>query len=150
MSNLHALTQALEKKKAELEKLQQELEQTREKELTSLPRQVGFESVDELIKALAPFASPRLKGLLTGGSPTRRRATGRATSGTGEASAHGANASTGGKRKRARITDEMKAEVKKLVEEGKTGAEIAAAVGISLPSVANIKKALGLTTTRGK
>lgn len=149
MSNLHALTQALEKKKAELEKLQQELEQTREKELTSLPRQVGFESVDELIKALAPFASPRLKGLLTGGSPARRRASGR-VSGTGEASAHGANASTGGKRKRARITDEMKAEVKKLVEEGKTGAEIAATVGISLPSVANIKKALGLTTTRGK
>jgi hypothetical protein len=31
-----------------------------------------------------------------------------------------------------------------MVGEGKTGAQIAAAVGISLPSVQNIKKALGL------
>jgi hypothetical protein len=42
------------------------------------------------------------------------------------------------------ITDETRAKVKALVEAGKTGAEIAAEVGISLPSVQNIKKALGL------
>ncbi len=44
----------------------------------------------------------------------------------------------------------MKAEVKKLVTAGRTGAEIAKAVGISLPSVQNIKKALGLVTKAGK
>lgn len=145
MSNLQNLTQALEKKKAELEKLQQELEQTREKELTSLPKQVGFETVDDLIKALAPFASPRLKGMLNGGggTPGRRRA---ASSATGAAD----SASGGRGRKRARITDEMKEQVKKLVEEGKTGSEIAKTVGISVPSVANIKKALGLTKNRSK
>lgn len=145
MSNLQNLTQALEKKKAELEKLQQELEQTREKELTSLPKQVGFETVDELIKALATFASPRLKGMLSGNgsSPGRRRAAPAATSAS--------DSSTGGRgRKRARITEEMKEQVKKLVEEGKTGTEIAEAVGISIPSVANIKKAFGLTKNRAK
>lgn len=41
-------------------------------------------------------------------------------------------------------------EVGKLAKDGKTGNEIAAAVGISLPSVQNIKKKLGLVTKRGK
>jgi DNA-binding CsgD family transcriptional regulator len=34
--------------------------------------------------------------------------------------------------------------VKKLVKAGKSGSQIAKAVGISLPSVQNVKKALGL------
>ena len=46
------------------------------------------------------------------------------------------------------ITAETKAKVKALTEAGKTGAEIAAAVGISVPSVQNIKKELGLTKAR--
>ena len=54
------------------------------------------------------------------------------------------------RRKRARITDATRAEVKKLVEAGKTGNQIAKAVGISLPSVAKIKKALGLVRKGGK
>jgi DNA invertase Pin-like site-specific DNA recombinase len=41
-------------------------------------------------------------------------------------------------RKRAKITDETRAEVKKLAEAGKTGNEIAKALEISLPSVQNI------------
>jgi hypothetical protein len=52
------------------------------------------------------------------------------------------------RRKRAVITSETKAKVKSLVESGKTGAEIAKQVGISLPSVQNIKKDLGLVKTR--
>ena len=51
-------------------------------------------------------------------------------------------------RTRAKITDETRAEVKKLVEAKKTGAEIAKTLGISLPSVQNIKKALGLVKAR--
>ena len=35
-----------------------------------------------------------------------------------------------------------------MVSDGKTGAEIAKAAGISLPSVQNIKKALGLVKKR--
>jgi DNA-binding CsgD family transcriptional regulator len=38
--------------------------------------------------------------------------------------------------------------VKKLVGAGKTGSEIAKSLGISLPSVQNIKKALGLVKSR--
>jgi hypothetical protein len=43
----------------------------------------------------------------------------------------------------------MKLRVKELTEAGKTGPEIAAAVGISMPSVQNIKKAFGLVKARG-
>ena len=56
---------------------------------------------------------------------------------------------SGGKnRTRAVITDETRANVKKLVEEGKLGAAIAEELGISLPSVQNIKKVLGLVKAR--
>ena len=40
------------------------------------------------------------------------------------------------------------ADVKKMVDAGKTGAEISQALKISLPSVQNIKKALGLVKAR--
>lgn len=146
MSNLQTLTQALEKKRAELEKLQQEIEQAREKELTALPKQVGLETVDELIKALAPYASPRMKGLLAGNAPATRPPRAARDSSAGSASAAEAN----GKRTRTTITDEMRQQVIALAKDGKTGAEIAESVGISLPSVANIKKAAGLTKKRGK
>ncbi|MES2697761.1 MAG: helix-turn-helix domain-containing protein, partial [Verrucomicrobiota bacterium] len=55
-----------------------------------------------------------------------------------------------GKRTRSVITDDTRAEVKKLVEAEKTGAEIAKALKISLPSVQNIKKALGLVRKQKK
>lgn len=56
------------------------------------------------------------------------------------------------KRTRARVTDETRAQVKKMVEAEKTGSEIAKDLGISLPTVQNIKKALGLVrkTKKGK
>jgi hypothetical protein len=53
-------------------------------------------------------------------------------------------------RKRAKITDVVRAKVKKLVKAGKTGRSIAEALGISLPSVQNIKKASGLVNSRKK
>lgn len=54
----------------------------------------------------------------------------------------------GRKRRRTQITDDMRREVRKLVMEGKTGGEIAATVGISLPSVQNIKREAGLVQAR--
>lgn len=48
------------------------------------------------------------------------------------------------KKTRTVITDDTRYQVKRLVESGRTGAEIAKQVGISLPSVQNIKKAFGL------
>lgn len=60
-------------------------------------------------------------------------------------------AAKGGKehrRQRTVLTPEIKDKVKTLLEAGKTGSEIAQAVGISLPSVQNIKHSLGLVKTR--
>lgn len=51
---------------------------------------------------------------------------------------------TPARRTRAVITDAIRAKVKQLVHAGKGAAEIAKAVKISQPSVANIKKQLGL------
>lgn len=149
MSQLVSLAQSLDKKRAEVEKLQQEIEELRARELTGLPAQVGLESVDDLIKALAAYASPRMKGLLNGNGqapaarkPQPKRAVVKAepkAAAEGEASA---------RRPRTVITEEIRARVVTLVQEGKTAAEIATAVGISVPSVANIKKAAGLTKPR--
>lgn len=50
--------------------------------------------------------------------------------------------------KRTVITHQIRADVKKLVECGKTGGEIAKCLGISLPTTQNIKKALGLVKAR--
>ena len=92
-------------------------------ELAQLPERLGFDSAKAFIKAV--------KAATSGGArqPTR----------------------PGGKRRtRATITDAMRAEVKKLAEDGNTGDFIAAKVGISLPSVQNIKKAFGLVRKKRK
>src|SRR5947209_14944033 len=60
------------------------------------------------------------------------------------AAAGGRGASGGKRRKRAKITPEMKQKIKGAVNGGKTGMQIAKEFGISLPSVQNIKKELGL------
>ena len=97
------------------------------KELASLPAHYGFSSVKAFAKAVKAAV---------GGSGKVRAA---------------AKPAAGGKAKRrtrAVITDATRAEVKKLVEAGKSGAAIAKSIGISLPSVQNIKKALGLVKPR--
>ena len=49
-----------------------------------------------------------------------------------------------------KITPEIVEKVKALATAGKTGSAIAKATGISLPSVQNLKKKLGLVKARGK
>ena len=58
------------------------------------------------------------------------------------------SATKAAKRTRAVITPATHAAVKKLTKAGETGAAIAEELGISLPSVQNIKKALGLVKSR--
>lgn len=120
--------EALRAKAASLEK---QVESERAKALAGLPADYGFATVEEFIAAVREAAGGRRRG---------RKSSPKATT-----AAKGA-----GRRKRAVITDETRAEVKKLVGEGKTGAVIAKTVGISLPSVQNIKKALGLVEPRKK
>lgn len=101
------------------------------RELQALPERYGFASAAAFIAAVKA-ASGKQRGRKPRIDP-----------------AVGAK-STGKRRKRAKITDVTRAEVKKLVEAGKTGTEIAKAVGISLPSVQNVKKQLGLVGKKKK
>ncbi len=118
----------LEAARAKLAELEQSITVERNAELASLPAKYGFESVEAFVAAVnaAGGKAPKRRGRKPGSkvsAPTPAK---------------------GEKRTRAKITDETRAQVKKLVGEEKTGAEIAKTLKISLPSVQNIKKALGL------
>ena len=109
--------------------MEQSIASDLKKELASLPANYGFDTTDALLQAVRA-ASGKRRGRKPG---------------------NGKPASVMPKKKRrtrATVTDETRAAVKKSVEQGKTGGEIAKALGISLPSVQNIKKALGLVKKR--
>src|SRR5580658_1421495 len=119
----------LEVTKAKIVALEKSIAKRLRKELSALHGKYGFDSMDEFISAL--------KGASGGGS-LKKGPRGKAAKAAGKAKRH----------KRSIITDETRASVKKLVESGKTGSQIAKSLGISLPSVQNIKKALGLVKAR--
>ncbi|MGH7959273.1 MAG: helix-turn-helix domain-containing protein [Opitutaceae bacterium] len=122
--------QELTAARAKLAALEQSIAVELNQELAALPARYGFESPAAFIDAVRT-ASGKRRGRKPG-------------------SASAAPAAGKRKRKRAKITDDTRAEVKKLVGAGKSAAEIAKAVGISEPSVANIKKALGLVRKKRK
>ena len=110
--------------KASVEKLEAALARDLPLELASLPSRFGFPDLRSFLAAVQTAA----------GGKTRGRSS--------------AKSAQPAKRRRAKITAAVKAKVKALAKAGKTGAEIAKAAGISLPSVQNIKKALGLVRTK--
>jgi hypothetical protein len=116
----------LEAAKAKIVALEKAIAKRLRKELASLPHKFGFSTLEHFLDALKASSGSRQKGRR--GRP--------------------AKAAKAKRRKRAIINDETRASVKKLVESGKTGSQIAKALGISLPSVQNIKKALGLVKQR--
>ncbi len=119
----------LEATKAKIAVLEKSIAKRLSKELASLPTKYGFSSLEEFVGALHAASGKKAKGRAgkaLKGAPTAKR------------------------RKRSVITDEIRANVKKLVEGGKTGAQIAKALKVSLPTVQNIKKALGLVKARAK
>jgi hypothetical protein len=114
----------LEAAKAKVAELETTLAKERRQKLAGLPREFGFDNVNEFVRAVKQAAGSSRKS-------------------------SGGKVSKGGKRgKRARITPEMKDKVKSMVGAGKTGAEIAESLGISVPSVQNIKKEFGLVKAR--
>ena len=125
--------QALQAQTAELSAA---IDKERTLELAELPTRYGYDSLAAFMKALKVAATAGKRG----------RGKGRKAKGPKVAKAPAAKA---GKRKRARITDEVKAAVKAAVEAGKSGAAIAKEFGISAPSVQNIKKEFGLVKARG-
>jgi DNA-binding NarL/FixJ family response regulator len=120
----------LEQTRAKLASLEASLAAEVNKELASLPAKYGFDSVDSFTQAVRA----------AGGGGARRGRPAKAAA----APKKGKN----GRKARAVITDATRVTVKKMVNDGKTGNEIAAALDISLPSVQNIKKALGLVNKR--
>lgn len=120
----------LEAAKAKVASLENSLASEIQDKLSSLPRDYGFDSLAAFIKAL--------KHSVNGSSAVRAP---KAAKKTGAAKA-------GKSGTRARITPEVKQQVKEAVAAGKTGAAIAKDLGISLPSVQNIKKELGLVKKR--
>lgn len=120
--------------RAKVASLEQAIAAELNTELAALPAQYGFESVVDFVAAVAAAGKPSSQK--TGKSKVVAKP---------EASAKGKR-----RKKRAVITDATREEVKQLVAAGKTGSEIAKVVGISLPSVQNIKKALGLVGKPGK
>jgi DNA-binding NarL/FixJ family response regulator len=114
----------LDATRAKLASLEKSIADELNKELAALPGKYGFDSAKAFLAAVRAATAGR----------------------RGKAKA----AKAGGRKRRSRavITDETRAQVKKLVDAGKTGTEIAAALKISVPSVQNIKKALGLVKKR--
>ncbi|MDR2673717.1 MAG: helix-turn-helix domain-containing protein [Opitutaceae bacterium] len=112
----------LEELKARAVKLEASIETERTAELAALPGQYGYGDINEFIKALKKAFEAR--------------------GGGGETSA------AGDKRTRVKITPEIKEQVKAATLEGQSGSAIAEKLGISLPSVQNIKKEFGLVKSR--
>lgn len=105
---------ALAAEKKRITKLERLIAKGLPRELATLPGVYGFTNVGLFLRAVKAATGKRI-----GAVRTKRR-------------------------RRAKITDAVRAKVKRLVAAGKTGAHIAKALKISLPSVQNIKKALGL------
>jgi DNA-binding NarL/FixJ family response regulator len=129
----------LEAARLKLATLERSIADELNQELTGLPAKYGFASTSEFVSAVNAAA---------GGGPGRPR--GRRRGRPPSAAAKPAASAKRGRKRRTRavITDETRAQVKKMVDSGKTGAEIAQTLKISVPSVQNIKKALGLVKER--
>ena len=129
----------LEATKAKIASLEKSIASQISKELAALPRKYGFASLLAFTKAVKAAFGPSRSG-----GKRRKKKAGRPAGRKDSRKKGGAK-----RRRRAVITDATRAEVKRLVEAGKTGGEIAKSLKISLPSVQNIKKALGLIKPRG-
>jgi DNA-binding CsgD family transcriptional regulator len=125
---LEKLAQLVEMKAKVADLDEQQADAAINAELAALPGRYGFPDAKSFLSAVSTASGGRSGRR---GRP-RRAAKKNVWQGSGR------------RKKRATITDAMRAEVKKLVDGDKTGNEIAKALGISPPSVQNIKKALGL------
>src|SRR5205814_1300259 len=120
----------LQAARAELAALEQSIKGDLNSELAALPTRYGFADANAFIAAV-----------MTANGKNRRGKSGRKSVTPGETQ-------SGKRRKRVAMTNEIRTEVKKLVNQGKTGEQIGKLVGISLSSVQNIKEAFGLVKAR--
>ncbi|MBK8475673.1 MAG: helix-turn-helix domain-containing protein [Opitutaceae bacterium] len=132
------------KKIAEYKTRLADLERELFAQLAQLPAQYGFASAEEFIAAFRQAVAGK-PGRKPGKAAKAAKVEGEPKA---EKPAKAAKRGKGGRKARVKITPEIIAEVKSLAEGGKTGKEIAKATGISLPSVQNLKKKLGLVAKR--
>lgn len=116
---------ALAEAKARVAQLEHSIALGLNRELAALPAAFGFSDVRSFVRAVNTAAGRKRGRPPKTPAPVKRH-------------------------KRAKITDAIRSRVKKLVGAGKTGSQISNALEISLPSVQNIKKALGLVRTSKK
>jgi hypothetical protein len=133
-STLGSTLTALQQAEAQVEALRKKVGKERSGRLKTLHLSFGFDSRDELIEALTGLGGSRRPGRPPAVAAASRSAAPVARK----------------KRKRARITAEMKAEIIKAIKEGSSGLTVAKRFSISSQSVQNIKKAAGLVQARKK
>jgi hypothetical protein len=122
---------ALKAKQQRIARQQAALEAKFNAQLAALPAQFDFKSAADFIAAFKAATG-------AGGASVKPASKAK----------RGRPAGAKSRRKRTKITDEIRAQVGDLVKAGKTNEEVAKTVGISAPSVQNIKKALGLVKAR--
>lgn len=119
------------KLREELAALEAQASKERENTLKSLPAAAGCKTMEELVLLLVPFTKLRVV--------QQRKQKNSDTAPAGE--------KKGGKR--AKVTEEMKKEMEKLLRGGEmTAKAIADKMGVSMPTVNTLKKSLGLTKAR--
>lgn len=111
----------IEQYRKKIAELEKQVAAERKSELRALPAKFGYATMKEFIRALRTLGGGQAAG------PGRRR-----------------------RGKRARITPEMRNEIKAALQSGKKGVQVAKEFGISVPSIQNIKKEFGLVRKRGK
>jgi hypothetical protein len=137
MDTFTHLTEEYRATREKLERLQTDLQEVSTKLLVALPEKVGLPSVDSLIHALIPLASSDIRDLMKNMPPPPS---------ANYIPVLGSNLSQ--KRRWVPISESMRHQVIKLLKTGLTARQVADEVGISIPSVHNIKKAEGLVKRR--
>ena len=133
IQTLEAQLKKIERQRALLSK---RIAARKARQFTSLPGKVGLRSVDALILSLSPYASPKLRATLTGNGaqPIRRKPLSTKVVRRGRP---------------ARYGDEVRASVRKLLEQGQmTSAAIGKRCRVSPYTIKDWKKQWGLSKTR--
>lgn len=115
--------QELSQYKAKIAELEKAVLSERQAQLQRLHTELGFETREELIKALRSAGTAPVKRAAKKAAPAEKKA----------------------RRKRTTITPELRANIEAAVRSGATSAAIAKQFDVSVPTVQNIKRAAGLT-----
>jgi hypothetical protein len=133
--NLQTLQNQLSKLSRRSNQLRKAIDTRAARQLAALPKKVGLASIDALVEALIPYASPRVRARLGRGAPTGKTP----------------NNAGNGKSKGTRYSAAVKEQVIAAVRKGdRSAAEISNTFGPSIFSINAWKADLGLTKPRKK